>query len=548
MLYLINLKPDRWTIATIAVAFILSLPVLSMIYLAILPGDEVWTHLANTFLTDYIVNTLNLLFLVGIGSLVLGVSAAWIICMYDFPGRRIFEWSLLLPMAIPSYIIASVYVELFEYAGPVQKWLRSVFQWKSGQDYWFPEIRSIGGGAFMMILVLYPYVYMLSRASFMNQSSGMIEMSQVLGQGARTTFIRIALPLARPAIVLGLTLVLMETISDFGTVELFAIDTFTRGIYNVWLNMGNITGAAQLSVSLLVFVVLLIYLEKGSRAKQKFHLQEGAFRKMKPYTLGVKGKCFCLGYFLLLLVFGFALPFGLLLHWSLEDYSNRFIDTFYTDLANSFTLATSAAFISICIALFLASGNRFKKLISIQFFTRISNLGYAVPGPIIALGVLVPFLAFENYLDTWMRSQFQVSTGLFLTGTLSTMIFAYMVRFLAVSYGSIEAGLTKISQSMDNVARTLGNSPLKVIYKIHLPMLKSSIFTASILVFVDTLKELPITLILQPFNFSTLSTRIFEYASDERLQESAPWAVAIVLIGLIPVLILNKSISKSRIG
>lgn len=538
---------DFWPLITGCIALVVCVPVITVISLAYLPGVEnTWPHLIDTVLFDYIRNTVTLMIAVGFGTLLIGVSTAWLVTAYRFPGRKTFIWALLLPMAIPAYIIANVYVELLEYAGPVQTFLRATFGWTTSSSYWFPEVRSLSGAAAMMTLVLYPYVYMLSRAAFMDQKESLINASQLAGKNGWQTFFNVILPMARPGIVLGLILVLMETIADFGTVEFFSVDTFTRGIYNVWLGMSDTNGAARLAAVLLSVIVILVFLEKRSRNKQRFFQPSSSSKPMEPKVLSFGSSLLAIVICILPILLGFILPFVLLVKWSFQTYPHRYTETFWSDLSNSLTLSSSASILAVILAIILAYGARLSKKRSLSVLTKISSMGYALPGPIIALGVLVPFAYIDNAVDEWMMAQWGLSTGLILSGTVFAIIFAYIIRFLAVSFGAVEAGLTKISHSMDEVSQSMGKSRLSTLLNVHVPLLKGSVLTALILVFVDGLKELPATLMLQPFNYSTLATRVFEYASDQRLQESAPWSVAIVLTGILPVILLSYSISKNR--
>lgn len=537
---------DGWSVFTVLLALIFSIPIFAVIGLAFTPSDEVWSHLSSTVLPRYVRNTLLLMLGVGVGVVVIGTSTAWVVTMYRFPGQRVFEWALFLPLAMPAYVIATVYVQLLEFAGPIQSFLRMIFGWQSTRDYWFPQIVSLEGAITMMILVLYPYVYLLARASFLELSTNVMEVGQILGKGAWKNFWQVALPLSRPAIVVGLILALMETISDFGTVKIFAVSTFTTGIYTVWLGMYNAPGAAQLATTLLVFVSILIFLERLSRHRKRYHPSHQ--NRMERKKLQLHGKRALLAFLccFIPILFGFLIPFLLLIKWVFETYQETFTHRFINDASNSVLLAGIAAGLSVLLALLTAYGLRLRPTKLLRITTRIATLGYAVPGPIIALGVLLPFAGLDNAVDRLMRETFGVSTGLILSGTIFAVIFAYLVRFLALSFGTLEAGLTKITKNFEEVSRTLGQGTLSTLRRVHFPLLHGSLLTAAILVFVDVMKELPLTLMLQPFNFSTLATRIYEYASEERLNECSLWSVAIVLVGIVPVVILSRGIAKSR--
>lgn len=526
-------------------ALLLMLPLLVVLGYVFVPAGEVWSHLVDTVLREYVINSLLLMLGVAIGTLVIGVGAAWLTSMCSFPGRGIFEWALLLPMAIPAYIIAYTYTGLFEFAGPVQSSLREWTGWGYG-DYWFPPIRSLEGAALMLSLVLYPYVYLLTRAAFLNQSLCVLDVSRTLGNSPFRTFMRVALPLARPAIVAGLSLALMETLADYGTVQYFGVSTFTTGIFRTWYGLDSAPAAAQLSATLLLFVFVLIFLEGRSRKHARYHHTSQRHQAIRRIPLrgryGVAAFVFCFG----ALFLGFLLPAGQLLVWAMTVAETSFDKEFMVLIGHSLQLAGMAALLALGLALFLGYGRRMLRGRLLRIAVRIAGLGYAVPGTVIAVGVIIPFAWFDNALDSWMRAQFGYSTGLLLSGTLAALLFAYVVRFLAVSLQTVEAGLGRIRPSMDESARSLGLRPLRIIGRVHIPILKGSLLTALLLVFVDVLKELPATLILRPFNFNTLAVRAYELASDERLADAAPAALAIVVAGIVPVILLSMSITRTR--
>ncbi len=521
------------------------LPLLVVLGYVFVPAGEVWSHLVETVLQEYVMNSLLLMLGVAVGTLVLGVGAAWLTSMCSFPGRGIFEWALLLPMAIPAYIIAYTYTGLFDFAGPVQSALREWTGWRYG-EYWFPQIRSLEGAAAMLSLVLYPYVYLLTRAAFLNQSLCVLDVSRTLGNSPLQTFLRVALPLARPAIVAGLSLALMETLADYGTVQYFGVATFTTGIFRTWYGLDSAPAAAQLSATLLLFVFALIYLEGRSRKLARYHHTSQRHQAIRRIPLrgwsGMAAFAFCFG----ALFFGFLLPAGQLLVWAVTVAEESLDREFLALIGNSLQLAAMAALLALALALFFGYSRRMLQGRWLQLAVRLAGLGYAVPGTVIAVGVIIPFAWLDNTLDSWMRAQYGVSTGLLLSGTLVALLFAYVVRFLAVSLQTVEAGLGRIRPTMDESARSLGLRPLQIMGKVHVPILKGSLLTALLLVFVDVLKELPATLILRPFNFNTLAVRAYELASDERLADAAPAALAIVAAGIVPVILLSFSITRTR--
>lgn len=539
---------NPWTLGVVVIAGLIAVPLFAVLYLASFPSDDIWQHLLNTVLSKYVSTTLILMIGVGLGTAVIGTSTAWLVTMCRFPGRKIFNWALLLPLAVPAYVLAFVITDQLEYAGTVQASLRDVFGWTNRQDYWFPEIRSLPGAILVMTLVFYPYVYLLARAAFIEQSICVLDVSRTLGNGPWKTFFKVALPLARPSIVIGLTLVLMETLNDLGTVEFFAVNTFTTGIYDVWLNMNSRSGAAQLASVLLIFVFSLIGLERMARRGQKYHHTSGKYSSLPSYSLKGWRSIAAIGACILPLSLGFLLPASVLALYSWEFYQDTFAANYLQIVFNSVSLSLVAAVASVMIGMFMAYGVRIEGSPFLRLATRFASIGYAVPGAILAIGIIIPLGAFDNAVDHFLRSSFGVSSGLLISGTVVAVIYGYTARFLALSYGTLEASLDKITPNMDGAARTLGWGVTGTLRRVHLPLVRGSLLTAGLLVFVDCMKELPLTLILRPFNYDTLATFVFQYASDERLEESALGALTIVGAGIIPVLLLSWSIVRSRPG
>lgn len=534
-----------WQISVVSVALIFSIPLLTVAFSIFSGAGENWEHLIESVLGDYVINSLSLMFGVGIGTLLIGISTAWLTSVCEFPGRKVFQWALLMPMAIPAYIIAYTYTGMLDFAGPVQTLIREVFS-LGPRDYWFPEVRSLTGAMLMLSLVLYPYVYLLSRAAFLEQSTISLEASRSLGYGIWKSFFHVALPLARPAIIAGLTLALMETLADYGTVQYFGVSTFTTGIFRTWFGLADEQSATQLSAVLLIFVFVLIVLEKYSRRQAKFHQQHA--KQMHKNRLQLSGSRAWLGFMIcfLPLLFGFLLPFAQLSYWSYETAADVIDDEFITLVWHSLALAVSTALLAVILALLLAYGKRLYPHRLVRAATRVAAMGYAIPGTVIAIGIVLPFAWVDNSIDGYFRENWGFSTGLIFSGTLFALIFSYLVRFLAVSFGSVESALEKIKPSLDNASRTLGKNSLQTLYHIHLPLMRTGLLTAILLVFVDVLKELPATLLLRPFNFNTLAVKAYELAADERLEDAASASIMIVLTGLIPVLLLSYSISKQK--
>jgi iron(III) transport system permease protein len=416
------------------------------------------------------------------------------------------------------------------------------------RDYWFPEIRSLGGAVVMLTLVLYPYVYLLSRAAFLEQSVCVLEVSRTLGRGPYRSFFGVALPLARPAIVAGLALVLMEVLADFGTVQYFAVDTFTTGIYRTWFAMGQPVAAAQLASVLMLFVLTLMLVERWSRGAAKFHHTTSRYRTLPSYRLrGVRG-ALALFACVLPLILGFFVPGAALVRLAMREGDALLGQMFWRLATNSVLLASLTAALAVALALVIAYGLRLRPSPVLKGAARVASMGYAVPGSVIAIGVLIPFARFDNALDAFMVEHFGISTGLLMSGTIGALVFAYLVRFLAVSFNTIEASLGKIRQNMDHASRILGQTASSTLRKVHAPLMLGSLLTAGLLVFVDVMKELPATMIVRPFNFDTLAVRTYQLASDERLAEAAAPALAIVAVGIIPVILLSLAITRSRPG
>ena len=526
------------------IAVLLAVPVVAVFANVFFPGQGTWAHLASTVLPEYVVNTLWLL--AGVSALVIfgGVATAWLVTMCQFPGQRLFEWTLILPLAMPAYIMAYAYTDFLQFTGPLQTWLREITGWQA-REYWFPDIRSVGGAIAMLGLVLYPYVYLVVRVAFLEQSVGIIEVGRTLGYGAWGSFFRIAMPLARPAIAAGTTLALMETLADFGTVSYFAVPTFTTGIFHAWLSMGDRVAAAQLSALLLGFVVLVLLLERLSRGRARFHNASGRKRPVRYQLRGIAALTAAL-ICCVPLVLGFLLPSGLLLRMALVEGDAQFGARFVTLTLNSFTLSGVTAIAAVVLALIMAYAMRLRPGPLVQAANRLAGLGYAIPGAVIAIGILVPVARLDNAVDAWMRAHFDLSTGLLLTGSIAALVYAYLVRFLAVALQTVEAGLTKITPSMDEAARSLGVGPVGTLAKVHGPLMGGSLLTAGLLVFVDVMKELPATFVMRPFNFDTLAVQAYNLAADERLAEASTSALAIVAVSLLPLIVLSRRIARSR--
>jgi iron(III) transport system permease protein len=519
----------------ILIAAVVALPVVFVLLSVFAGAGDTWKHLAATALPGYVLNTALLLVLVTWGVVSIGVVSAWLVTAYRFPGRGVLEWALLLPLAMPAYVMAYAYTDWLQFTGEVQTALRNLTGWQA-REYWFPEVRSLPGAAVMLSFALYPYVYLVARTAFLDLSRSAIEAGRLAGYGALGAFARVAVPLARPAIVAGSALALMETLADFGTVSYFGVEVFTTGIFKAWLSMGDSVAAAQLSACLLGFVVVLLALERVNRGRAAYHAP--APRRARPHELHGLASALAFVACAAPVVFGFALPAFLLgrLAWEEAIPGARLAVL----AGNSFSIAALTAFVAVAAALVMTYAARLTRSPLVAFANRVAGLGYAVPGAVIAVGVLVPLGRLDNALAGWLESSFGMKPGLLLTGTIAALVYAYLVRLLAVSLQTTNAGLAKITPSMEDAARSLGATPAATLGRVHVPLLAPSLATAALLVFVDVLKELPATFALRPFNFDTLAVEAYNLAKDERLAEAAVPSLAIVAAGLLPVIYVSK--------
>ena len=524
---------------------IILLPIYTILIEVFEASNDNWEHLKETVLQDYVINSLILTLGVSFGSLLLGIPTAWLTSVCSFPLKKTIVLLLILPMAMPSYIIAYTYTGIFDFAGPVQSSIRNYMGWDYG-DYFFPEIRSIGGAVVMFSLVLYPYVYLLARATFLNQSANFIEISRLLNSGPWKSFLNVAVPLARPAILVGLSLVLMETLADYGTVSYFGVSVFTTGIFKTWFGLGDYSTAAKMAASLLIFIFVLLATERYSRKKIKYYNSIGARTKFSEYKL--KNFEVFIVYITcsIPIIFGFFVPIIQLLIWSSSAWNNILSIGFTELVYNSVLLASVASLISLIIAFSLNYCQRIIPTFIMNLIVRFVSMGYALPGTIIAIGIITPLAFVDHKFDELFGSLFSTSYGLIFSGSLFAVQFAYLVRFLSISINTVESGLEKIRPNMDKASQTLGITSEKTFLRIHLPILKVSILTSILLVFVDVIKELPATLILRPFDFNTLAVKAYELASDERLVDASIPSVAIVVAGLLPLILINNSINNHQ--
>lgn len=531
-----------WSLAGYAVATILVLPLVALILQALQPDEAVFGHLMATVLPTYIINSLLLIFWVSLGALLLALPCAWLMARCEFVGRRYLQWALLLPLAMPGYIVAYVYTDLLDYAGPVQRSLRSIFGWSSPQDYFFPDIRTLGGAACMLSLVLFPYIYLLARTAFMEQSLSLAHASRIMGCSPWQSFWRLSLPMARPALAVGVALVAMETAADFATVNYFAVPTLTTAVYDTWLGYGNLTAAAKLSAIILLVVFSLIGFERFARRKQQLFQKQSRIQASDLYLLSTVQTAVALSFCATLLLLAFLLPFGILLSYAIGYFEQSWDESFWQLSLNSLSLALITSLICCLIALLLMFVRRISPRSSDALPSRLASTGYALPGTVLAIGVLVPLTMLDFAINDLADLLGLDGPGLILTGSVVALIFAFCVRFVAIAIGSVESSYKRISPSLDMVSLTMGQGPRQLLQRVHLPLLGKGLFAGALLVFIESMKELPAALLLRPIGFENLATYVFQFVSDEKLEHSALAAIVIVLVGLVPLIYLNRSL------
>ncbi|MEL6293433.1 MAG: iron ABC transporter permease [Pseudomonadota bacterium] len=537
--------PRGLAFSALVVAALCVLPMLAVALAALLGGLDTIGQLWQSVLPRYTGNTALLVVLVAAGTFMLGTGAAWLVTMTRFPGVRFFEVALVLPLAFPAYVLAYAYTHVLDHPGIVQTTLRAFTGW-GPRDYWFPEIRSLGGAAIMLVLVLYPYVYLLARASFLQQSGSTFMAARALGSRPIGAFFRVSLPLARPAIAAGVLLAVMETIADFGTVAYFGVQTFATGIYTSWFTLADRAGAAQLALCLLAFALVLAVLERAQRGEAKYHDPARGQKRQAPLSLegwfaGCAVVLCAIPVFL-----GALLPIVILSSMAIGSEQDLLSPRYLRFIQNSVTLAGAAAVLTVAAAIAVGFYQRLSPGHVSHGAGYLARLGYAVPGGVIAVGLIAPFAAFDNALDAWMRDTFDISTGLLITGSIWLLVIAYMVRFLAAALGAYEGGQALVHANMDAASRSLGQGPLATLRRIHLPLLTPSLLTALLIVFVDVMKELPATLIMRPFNYDTLAVQAYRLASDERLGGAAVPSLVIVAMGLLPVILICRQVGRKR--
>ncbi|CZF83594.1 Sulfate transport system permease protein CysW [Grimontia celer] len=535
------LKASSWVFSLLLV-----LPILAIFYTSLGESDEVFGHLMSTVMGTYTLNTALLVLGTVSLSLLMGIPSAWLMANYAIPGDRWLQWALVLPLAMPGYIVGYIYTDWFDFAGPIQLLLRDVTGWTSAAQYWFPDLRTLPGACFVLALVLYPYIYLLARAAFMEQSLTLTQSARLLGCTPTQSFFRVSLPLARPAIAVGASLVAMEALGDFGTVSYFAVSTLTTAVYDTWLGYSNLNAAAKISAIMLVVIFVLISSERYSRRKQKLFSQN-----VTPDTIAkspLRGKykmlatVWCWGLFTI----AFIAPLGQLLIYAWDYHSSSSVEDFAQYSVNSLYVSAIAAVVALIIALLVNFYKRLSGRAASNVPIRIASMGYAVPGTVLAIGVLIFLTSADHIINDIAKALDWGRPGLLLSGTMFAMLTAFVVRFSAVAIGSVESSLAKVSPSLDMAARTMGCNVRSMIQRVQLPLIRRGCLIAMLLVFIESMKELNAALLLRPFNFETLATYVFNYASDEHLEYAALPAVLLVLVGLIPLIMINRSLEQSH--
>lgn len=535
------LRLDGWSVLALAIAAVVVAPMLAVVWIALHPTENIWPHLVGSVLPRYLGNTLLLMVGVGVLTAAVGTGAAWLVAMYRFPGSRWLDYALLFPLAIPAYIGAYALVDFLDYSGPLQTGLRSAFGWSSGRDYLFPSVRSAGFAIVVLSAALYPYVYLLARAAFREQSGCSYEVARALGSGPLALFRRVGLPLARPAIAAGVALALMETVADYGTVQHFGIQTLTTGIFSTWLDGNNAGGAAQIAGVILTLILVLVAAERISRRSARFHRLSRSSRPIAPQTLKGGPAWIATGLCLLPFAAGFVFPVSVMAGHALRQPQVWTSPGLLQAALNTLLVGGVAAGVTVGAALLLVYGVRMAGRGVARLVLPVTTLGYAAPGAVLAVGILIPLAALDHRLADAVLAVTGTDPGLMLTGTVAALILAYGVRFFGIAQGAVDSAFGRISPSLPMAARSLGRSARGALGAVYLPLMRGSVTTALLVVFVDCVKELPATLLLRPFNFNTLSTRLYELVSLERLGEAAPAALLVSAVGLCAVALLARS-------
>lgn len=514
------------------------LPIAALVWIALTPAPGVWPHLLSYVLPRSAGNTLVLLLGVGVGTATLGVATAWFVSLTHFPGRRFLQWALVLPLAMPVYIAAYGWVEFLDFSGPVQSFLRNLTGWQSLRDYWFPDIRSLPGAILIFTLVLYPYVYIPARLVFMVQGATVLDAARGLGAGPVRLFRKVGWPLARPALAAGVALALMETLNDIGAVEILGVRTLTYAVFETWLNRGSLSGAVQLALLVLLIVAGLVWLERAARQNRDF-ARSAREREPARLILTKGGKTIALFTCALPILAGLGVPLATFTAFALRRLEDFGEPALLSAALNSLKVATLCALFAVGVAYLILQMARLYRSRKIALAGRLATLGYAVPGTVLALGLLVPLAGFDNWLDSVLRQNTGLRSGLLLSGTIIILVYAHTLRFLSIAYGTVETAFLRVPSSIDMASRGLGRTGIQTALNVHAPILRAGLAVAAMLVFVDSVKELSATLLLRPFGFQTLPTFVYERASQSAIEDTGPAALVIVLVGLIPVAVLS---------
>jgi iron(III) transport system permease protein len=528
-----------------AVTCILLCPIIAIFLNAfVIDESGSFQHLIDTVLTTYISNSVLVILCVVLLSIVFALPSAWLVACCEFPSRKTLQWALMLPLAMPPYILAIVYTDLLDFAGPVQLALRALFGWQSGSDYYFPEIRTLFGASVILALSLFPYLYLLLRSSFLVQSAGLFQAARTLGLTPIKAFWRVSIPLSRSAMAVGVSLIAMETLGDFATVHYFAVSTLTTAIYDTWLELGSLATAAKIASLMLIVLVILITIESYSRRKQQVFQRNNSGQTELRFVLIGWQKWAALSFTWSLLAFSLFIPLATLLYYAALYFQVSLNEDLYRYTFNSLWLAFLVAILGLLVAVIVNFYQRLTPGFSAKLSIRLSSLGYAVPGTVVAIGVLIPLTALDLWFYDVLLSWDQSPVGLIFSGSLVILVFGYLVRFSAIAIGSVDSSLVQVAPSLDLASRTLGNGPVKTIWRVNIPLIKKGLLSAFILVFIEAMKELPAALLLRPFNFETLATYAYQFVSDEMIEHAALPALMIIILGLVPFIVVNRLLEK----
>lgn len=535
----LNVNIHYWQFSSLFIALLISLPVLVVFAAWLQPAGDIWQHLADNILPDLIKNTFVLMLGVGLGVLVTGTGLAWLTSMCEFPGRKFFEWALMLPLAVPAYVLAFVMLGLFDFSGPVMSWLREL----GLESVSLLQVRSASGIIFVMVLAFYPYVYMLARLAFISQGRSLLDSGRVLGLGPWTAFYKVALPMARPAIAAGVALALMETLADFGAVSVFNYDTFTTAIYKTWMGLFSLTAAAQLASILLLFVIVALTVERRMRQRARYDTDSKSSNTLR-FTLTGYRKVAAILIVTIVLLISFVLPVIQLVIWAWDVIAIDLDSRYFTFLFNTLFLGLTAAVLATFGALMLAYTYRLRPDRFTRLTVRFATVGYALPGSVLAVGMMLIVVWVDNQVADVLQKTMGIEIQALLTGSIIVLIFAYVTRFMAVAYGPVDSAFERVRPSVIQAARSLGAGNWKILWRVSMPMLSGGLFSAILLVFVEVMKEMPATLLLRPFGWDTLATRIFEMTSEGEWERAALPALALIIAGVIPVVLLIKQSRK----